>query len=145
MFTFSENSKKYAPLILRMGLAIVFLLFGYHKLVQPGQAQAEVQLLLDIGLGTAAALNYYLGIMEILIGLSLLLGWQIKYFAPVSGFLVIIIFGSILWKYGFTLSPERVDPTLFRDAGLIGACFALWILGAGAWSIDEWLEERKKR
>lgn len=133
MFVFSENSKKYAPLLLRLGLGLVFLLFGYHKLALPEQAQAEVQLLLEVGIGTAAALNYYLGIAELFIALSLFLGWYIKYSAPVTGVLVIIIFGSILWKYGFNVN----DPTLFRDAGLIGAAFALWVLGGGAWSVDE--------
>lgn len=126
------KEKDYAPLFLRLGLGIVFLLFGFHKLAAPEQTRAEIQLLLDIGLGSAAAINYYMGIIEILIALSLILGWYIKYSAPAATFLVTVIFASIVYKYGLSY-----DPTLFRDIGLIAAGLALWILGPGVLSLDK--------
>ena len=58
----TDSQNKYASLVLRLGLAIVFGLFGYQKLSVPEQTRAEIQLLLDIGLGSAAAINFYLGL-----------------------------------------------------------------------------------
>lgn len=128
-----ENLKIYAPLILRLGLAIVFFLFGYQKLSVPEQTRAEIQLLLDIGLGSAAAINYYLGLMEILIAFSFVFGAFIKYLAPLAAFLLLGFFSSFMWKYGI-----NVDPTLFRDIGLLGGALSLWLTGGGAFSFDNW-------
>lgn len=128
-----ENLKIYAPLILRLGLAIVFFLFGYQKLSVPEQTRAEIQLLLDIGLGSAAAINFYLGLMELLIALGFVFGAFIKYLAPLAAFLLFGFFSSFLWKYGLS-----VDPTLFRDIGLLGGALSLWLTGGGAFSFDNW-------
>lgn len=132
MHELRENLKEYAPLILRLGLAITFFLFGYHKLSEPTQSTSEIQLLLDIGLGGASAINYYLGLTEIIIGLCLLLGWQIAYTAFAAAMLILIIFSSIIYKYGLNF-----DPFLFRDIGLFAAALALWALGPGPWSVDQ--------
>lgn len=128
-----ENLKIYAPLILRLGLAIVFFLFGYQKLSVPEQTRAEIQLLLDIGLGSAAAINFYLGLMELLIALGFVFGVFVKYLAPLAAFLLFGFFSSFLWKYGLS-----VDPTLFRDIGLLGGALSLWLTGGGAFSFDNW-------
>ena len=128
----------YAPLFLRLGISIVFFLFAFQKLSNPEQGRAEIQLLLNIGLGGAAALNFYLGLAELIIGVCLLLGAFIKY-AGLGAFILIgMFFLGIVTKYGITQ-----DPTLNRDLGLIGASFTLWLLGAGPFSIDRWREKRK--
>lgn len=128
-----ENLKIYAPLILRFGLAIVFFLFGYQKLSLPEQTRAEIQLLLDIGLGSAAAINYYLGLIELIIAFSFVFGAFIKYLAPLAAFLLFGFFSSILWKYGLSTNPE-----IFRDIGLFGGALSLWLTGGGAFSFDDW-------
>lgn len=115
--------RDYASLFLRLGLALVFLIFSYHKFASPEQAQAEIQLLLDTGRGLAGFLNYFLGVLEMVLALFLLLGWYIKYAAPISVFLIVIIFVSLAYKYGLIF-----DPALARDIGLIGAGLALWSL-----------------
>lgn len=126
-----ENLKIYAPLILRLGLAVVFFLFGYQKLSVPEQTRAEIQLLLDVGLGSAAAINYYLGLIELTIAFGFVLGAFIEYLAPLAAFLLFGFFSSFLWKYGI-----NVDPTLFRDIGLLGGALSLWLTGGGAFSFD---------
>ena len=63
-----EQNKKLdtALLVLRIGLAIVFLLFGFQKLSSPSQTTAEIQLILNfMPLAGAAAINFYLGLLEI--------------------------------------------------------------------------------
>jgi len=126
-----EGLKDYAPLFLRIGLAATFTLFGWHKLSSPEQSVAEIQLLLNSGLGSASAINYYLGLTELTIALSFWLGWGIKHTGLIATLLIAFIFGSLTAKYGLNF-----DPLLLRDVGLISAAFTFWILGAGPWSID---------
>lgn len=126
-------NKDYAPLFLRTGLAVVFLIFGYHKLSDPAQSSAEIQLLLSIDLPLASFLNYFVGAVEIILALSLLLGFYIKYSAPIATLLIAVIFISLTYKYGLLF-----DASLSRDIGLIAASLALWILGPGAWSLDKY-------
>ena len=133
-----ENLKIYAPLVLRLGLAIVFFLFGYQKLSVPEQTRAEIQLLLDIGLGSAAAINYYLGLIELMIAFGFVLGAFIGYLAPLAAFLLFGFFSSFMWKYGI-----NVDPTLFRDIGLLGGALSLWLTGGGALSFDNWRSKKE--
>ena len=123
--------KPYAPLFIRLGLAAVFLLFGYHKLSEPEQARAEIQLLLDLGIGSAAAINFYVGLFEIIVGVSFTIGYGIKYTAPLAALSLFGILGAIL-RSGVT-----IDPNLYRDLGLIGAALSLWLTGAGPLSLDE--------
>lgn len=127
-----EKLKDYAPLFLRIGLAATFTLFGWHKLSSPEQSVAEIQLLINSGLGSASAINYYLGLLELIIAFSFWLGWGIRYTGLIATFLIAFIFGSLTTKYGLNF-----DPLLLRDVGLISAAFTLWILGAGPWSVDE--------
>ncbi|MEK7198143.1 MAG: DoxX family protein, partial [Patescibacteria group bacterium] len=132
-----ENLKIYAPLVLRLGLAVVFFLFGYQKLSVPEQTRAEIQLLLDIGLGSAAAINYYLGLIEIVIAFSFFFGVFIQYLAPLAAFLLLGFFSSFLWKYGL-----NTDPALFRDIGLLGGALSLWLIGGGILSFDDWRSKK---
>lgn len=132
MFThFALRYQKFAPLFLRVGLAIVFFLFGLKKLTHPGQATAEIQLILEFDLTHAAAINYYLGLTEMLVALALLVGFKVRGFALLASFLVSIFFLSFLTTYGLSINPD-----LYRDIGLLGGALALFLLGAGPWSID---------
>jgi len=129
--TFANRSQKYAPLCLRFGLAFVFFLFGLKKLMNPEQSTAEIQLLLSFELADAAALSFYLGLIEILTAISFLFGFKVRAFALVSAALTILFFSSFLVKYGLSINPD-----LYRDVGLFGAAIALFLLGAGPLSLD---------
>lgn len=134
-----QRLKPYAPLFLRLGLAAVFFLFSFQKLFSPEQGRAEIQLLLNIGIGGSAALNFYLGLAELIIGICLLLGAYMRYAGLAAFFLITTFFLGIVTKYGITQ-----DPTLNRDLGLIGASFTIWLLGAGPFSIDQWRKKKKE-
>ena len=109
----------------------MFVLFGIQKLSHPEQTTAEVQLLTNFELVDAAALNFYLGILELFVAASFLLGFKVRLFALISFLMVAMFFLSFLSKYGLSLNPD-----LYRDVGLSGASIALFLLGAGPLSLD---------
>jgi len=130
--------QKFAPVFLRFGLAVVFLLFGLQKLINPGQATAEIQLLLSFELADTAALNFYMGLIEILVAGAFISGLKVRFFALVSSLLISMFFILFLAKYGFSINPD-----LYRDMGLLGASLALFLLGAGPWSIESLLRKKE--
>jgi len=130
--------QKFAPVFLRFGLAVVFLLFGLQKLINPAQTTAEIQLLLSFELADAAALSFYTGLVEILIAGAFIIGLKVRFFAFVSSLMVSFLFISFLAKYGFSINPD-----LYRDIGLLGASGALFLLGAGPWSVESLLRKKE--
>lgn len=133
-----ERLHNYAPLFLRFGIGLVFLLFAFQKLGTPEQGRAEIQLLLNLKLGSAAALNYTLGVAELLVAASFFTGAFIKWTSLLATLMVLTFFGGLVSKYGFSQ-----DPTLNRDIGLFGGLLTLWLLGSGPFSIDAWLAKKK--
>ncbi|MFN7088604.1 MAG: DoxX family protein [Candidatus Paceibacteria bacterium] len=129
-----------AAFILRLGLAIVFLLFGLKKLYAPGQTTAEIQLLLNWKLMNAAALNFYLGLSEIIIAVSFFSGYKVRITSLASAFLLTLFFLSFLVKYGLSINPD-----LYRDIGLLGASVSLFLLGGGYLSLDEYFAKQIKQ
>src|SRR3990172_11490284 len=106
MYFEEKKLNNFAPFALRIGFFIVFALFGLQKLSNPSQTTAEIQLLLNWNLINAAPLNYYLGIIEIILGLLFLIGFQVRIAALVAGFMLIMFFSSFLVKYGFSINPD---------------------------------------
>jgi len=127
----TERFQKYAPLCLRIGLAAVFLLFGVQKLINPSQTSAEIQLLLNFELADATALNFYLGLTEVIVAVAFVIGLKVRLFALIASVLLVMFFLSFLIKYGLSINPD-----LYRDIGLLGGAVALFLLGAGPWSFD---------
>lgn len=126
-----DKLKPYSHVFLRVGLGVVFLLFGLQKLIFPQQGTSEIQQIFTsdalqwtMSLGMASAMNYYIGLAEVILGIFLFAGRMIPYAAPAGALLILGIFASIWFKYG--LNAE--DKTLLLDAGLIGAALALWAL-----------------
>lgn len=132
----------YAPLFVRIGIGLVFLLFSWSKLglATAAQGRQEIIGLLGLNLGTAAALNYALGVTELMVSLSFITGTFIKYTGLLGAFLISSFFGTLVLKYGI-----NQDATLNRDLGLIGGSLTLWLLGAGPFSVDAWLAKRKQK
>ncbi|OHA51678.1 MAG: hypothetical protein A3A97_00525 [Candidatus Terrybacteria bacterium RIFCSPLOWO2_01_FULL_40_23] len=133
-----ERLQNYAPLFLRFGIGLVFLLFAIQKLGSPEQGRAEIQLLLNFKLGDASALNYALGVAELMVATSFFTGTFVKWTSLLGTFMVLMFFGGLVSKYGFSQ-----DPTLNRDMGLLGGLLTLWLSGSGPISIDAWLAKKK--
>lgn len=122
-----------ALLALRLGLASVFFLFGFHKLASPSQTTAEIQLLLNfLGLAAAAAINFYLGLTEIIVALALLIGVKARFFGIIAAILTLSFLASFLVKFGVSINPD-----LYRDVGLTAVGIAIALAGAGKYSWDK--------
>jgi cytochrome c oxidase subunit 2 len=134
----SAKYQRFSPLFLRIGLAVVFVFFGIQKLANPGQGTSETQLITNFELADAAAINFYLGLVEIAIAISFVVGFKVRLFAIVSSLLIVTFFLSFLSKYGVSLNPD-----LYRDIGLIGASIALFLLGSGPMSIDSFFAKKE--
>lgn len=138
MTNFFDRYQKFAPLPLRFGLAIVFVFFGIQKLIEPGQATLEIQLILNLDIADAAAMNFYFGLFEIIVAAALFLGLKVRIAAFVSAVLVLMFFASFLAKFQLSINPN-----LYRDLGLVGASIALFLLGPGPLSLDSWILKRQ--
>lgn len=117
-----------APWVLRLGLAVVFALFAIHKLTPAtaGQGAAEIQQLFGVSRDLAAAMNFYVGILEALLALAFLTGIQVRLAGFLAGGMVMVIFIAYAKFKGLNLTPD-----LYRDVGLSAAGFALFLIGNG--------------
>ncbi|MEK7630874.1 MAG: DoxX family protein [Patescibacteria group bacterium] len=115
-----------APIILRLGLAVVFILFAIHKLTpaSAGQGAAEIEQLFGIGRELSRPLNFYTGILEALIALALITGIQVRLAGFLAGGMITTIFVAYVNFKGLKLTPD-----LYRDVGLAAAGFAVFLLG----------------
>ncbi len=111
---FLDRYSEYAPLVLRLGLAIVILWFGVNQLLSPEQWTAWVPgwtAALGLTPETVVFLN---GIFEIVTGLLLVLGVYTRLIALVL-FVHLLV---IVFEIGITAIG-------MRDAGLATAFLAL--------------------
>lgn len=115
MFT----SIKTSNLLLRLGLAFVFLWFGIDKFIHPDYwINAWVPLWFQGILGRLGIGNlnfiYANGIFEVVIGLGLVFNIFVKFLA----FLIILFLLFVILSFG-------LNEVIVRDVGLIGAALAL--------------------
>lgn len=126
----NHNLKKYAPVLLRIGMAIVFVYFGTSQLQHPqsfvGWLPKEVGLI-PIQPTTFVALN---GAFETFFGVLLLFGIWTRISAALLGLHLL----GITFTIGFT-------EVGIRDLGLSLATLALAMFGTTPMSIEESGEE----
>lgn len=132
---------------LRLVLAAVFIAHGGHKLfglfggpaIGVGGPDATAQFFAALGLEPSFALAVLVGVVEMLGGALLAIGW----FTRVAAGALIVGMGVAIWKvhlpWGFylnwTAQPDRGMGMEFVIV-LIGGLVCLAFTGAGDWSID---------
>ncbi|MFW6321308.1 MAG: DoxX family protein [Halohasta sp.] len=125
--------KELAPVVLRVGIGIVFIYLGItQKLMRPGAALDVVDkydltaiVPVDPALWVIGA-----GLTEALVGVMLIVGAFTRGFSLVAfGLFTTTLFGL----------PD--DPVV-AHISLFGLVSALLITGAGPYSVDRWLEDR---
>jgi uncharacterized membrane protein YphA (DoxX/SURF4 family) len=131
-----EKYSKYSPVVLRIGISLVFLWFGINQIFfpetflgyLPGWAIKSIQMMhMQIAYVPSSAyfLIYLNGVLEVIFGTFLLLGL----FTRVSS----LIFSIHLAGIAITLGYNDVS---IRDYGLAIAAFCVFLNGSDSISLD---------
>lgn len=130
-----EKFQPVALLLLRLGLALVFLYHGYPKLF--GDTAKFVAAFENLGLPSYTV--YVVGVVETLGGLLLALGL----FTSLAGLFLLLDMCGAMWKYNFNEGIYAVrEYELPLVLGL--AALAIATTGAGPFSLDQLLRSRRK-
>jgi uncharacterized membrane protein YphA (DoxX/SURF4 family) len=139
---------------LRLGLAAVWLVSGFRKLVDPGQTYVAVQaydLLPGAAVGPVATA---LPLVELALGLLLLIGWRVRAAAALSAVLLAAFVVGIAqaWARGLAIDcgcfgsggPVAEGETdyprqIALDVALLAAAIWLAVRPATRLSVDRWL------
>jgi len=131
--TFLKRLEPYTLLLLRCGLALVFIYHGYPKLF--GEKERIIEAFQSIGLPTYVV--YLTGAIEFFGGVALALGLL----TPVAGLLLLLDMAAAMWKYNFNEGIYAVrEYELPLTLGL--ACLALAAAGPGRFSLDRFLFDK---
>jgi putative oxidoreductase len=131
---FLKRWEPVALLVLRLGLATVFIYHGYPKLF--GGTERFVESFQAIGL--PAYVVYIAGVIELFGGIALALGL----FTPIAGLLLVLDMAAAMWKYnlneGISAVREYELPLILGLAAL-----AIAATGGGPFSLDRLIFSRK--
>lgn len=119
-----DKLKKYSPVILRFGLAIVFLWFGFSQLKNPEPWTG----LLPGFLNSSIIFIYFNAIFEIVFASLLLLG----FFTRAVSFILGLHLIGIIFSLGY-------GAVAVRDVGLAIASFSIFLYGADEFCLDKLL------
>ena len=129
-------------LIGRILLAVMFIMSGFGKLVDPGATAGMIQ---GAGLPAATGLAYLAGLFELVTGLAILVGFQTKIAAYLLAlfclFTAFVFHSGAINMPGF--SPEANGMLTFfnglimwKNITLAGGFLVLAAFGAGSISVD---------
>jgi putative oxidoreductase len=131
--SFLKKVEPFALLLLRCGLALVFIYHGFPKLF--GDKSRFVAAFESLGL--PSYIVYVTGAIEFFGGVALALGL----FTPVAGLLLLLDMGAAMWKYNFNEGIYAVrEYELPLILGL--ASLAMAATGGGPFSLDRLLFRR---
>jgi len=132
--SFLKKLEPLALLLLRCGLALVFIYHGYPKLF--GSTATFIESFRAIGLPSYVV--YLTGTIELFGGVALALGL----FTPVAGFLLLLDMCAAMWKYNFNEGIYAVReyelPLILGLAALVVAA-----TGGGRFSLDRLIFRNK--
>ncbi len=129
-----EKMPRFSGLLLRAGLAFVFIWFGSQQLLDSSAWAGLIPEWIVSMSGMSALTFVFLnGLFEVVFGLALLVGFFTR--------TVALLLGLHLLGIAFTVGYNDVG---VRDFGLAMATFAVFLEGSSIWSVDEHLEKRSK-
>ncbi|MDE1874595.1 MAG: DoxX family protein [Patescibacteria group bacterium] len=127
-----RNLRLFAPVVLRIGIALVFLWFGYDQFRDPSAWTAYVpQFAVTISMLSATTLVHINAAFELIFGAALMLGFFTRF---VAFFLTLHMF-DIMFIVGW-------DAVGVRDFGLSIATTAIWLFGPDWFSLDRFFKEK---
>ena len=126
-----QKLKIFSPVILRIGLAFVFLWFGTNQLSDVnswvGYIPTLVTSLSSLSPETVVYIN---GVFEIIFGAALLFGFYTRF----TAFFLMLHMIDITFTVG-------LDSIGIRDLGLSVAMIVIWLNGSDFFSLDRYMKE----
>ena len=124
-----ENMRGLAPAMVRVGMSIVFIWFGYQQLINASPWTVLVPSWVTSFSGLSAlSFIYFNAVFEVVFGLCLLLGL----FVRIVGFLLALHMLHITYLVGY-------NDVGVRDFGLLTATISVFLYGADSWCLDRFL------
>ena len=120
-----------ASLILRIGLAFVFLYFGIDKLVN---LQTNASLITSLGISNSIFFTIAYGLAELLIGSFLLLGLFSRLIAIIASMMLLLVI-VLFWFKLHIFIPKNI--------GLLAAMIFLALNGGGRIGLDKFIRFRR--
>jgi uncharacterized membrane protein YphA (DoxX/SURF4 family) len=127
---YTEGLSKYAPVVIRVGVALVVLWFGWSQVTNPAQwlgVLPEWTKSLPVGQINLIYLN---GWTELFLGLLLLVGFYTRFVA--------LIVALHLLNITITVGYNAIG---VRDFGLTLAAVSIFLKGHDMWSVDHIFEK----
>lgn len=132
-------ASRYAPLPLRLMLALTFLFHGTPKLIDGGAHAQFAHSLAQMGLPAPEAWAWFVGFVEVIGGFMMLFGVAVGVAAVVLFIEMVVALFAVHAKNGFSFQHGGAEIPLLLMAEIV----AVFLMGAGAFSFDEWWRERK--
>jgi uncharacterized membrane protein YphA (DoxX/SURF4 family) len=125
-----RNDRQFMTLFGRCLLGSIFILSALSKLVDP---QAGQNYMAALGLTSGTAFWYWCSVtMELVGGLSLLLGWGTRIGA---GILILFLIPMTFFLHGKVSDPGHFAQ-LLMNLGIVGGLLYVAVFGAGPMSVD---------
>lgn len=120
-----KNCIDWALLLIRLSAGVIFLLTGFGKLFGTPGIEGFSGMLTGIGFPLPNLFAYLVGIIELLGGISLIIGYGIRFFAPLLAIIMVVAFITV--KKG--LPDGNIDLALFS------ILIALSLTGPGLYAV----------
>ena len=137
-----SNTNNALILLARILLSFMFIFAGFGKVTDPS---ATAGMVMGAGLPAATALTYLAGLFELVMGISVLIGYQVRY----TGWLIaaFCVFTGIVFHLPTVNVPDFPAAALgwinalnqimvMKNFTLAGAYIFLAIVGPGLYSLD---------
>jgi uncharacterized membrane protein YphA (DoxX/SURF4 family) len=140
--------------VVRLGLAAVFLVSGALKAVDPAQTRIAVRAYELLPSGLVGPVATALPLVELALGTLLLVGAFIRWVAPASAVLLLVLMSAVVqaWVRGLSIDcgcfggggqvakgSTHYLQELARDVGTLLLALWLLVLPRTALSVDGWL------
>jgi uncharacterized membrane protein YphA (DoxX/SURF4 family) len=120
------KAKAYAPIVLRVGIAVVFMWFGYHQLINQTMWISLIpHWMISLTGMSARTIVIANGVFEVLMSLLLIFGYRLR----TVGILLSLHLLMIICDVGLSAIG-------MRDVGLMFATISIALYGADAHSVD---------
>ncbi len=130
----SDSTKDVAILVSRILLSLLFLIFGWEKLVG---FSGTVGYFTHNGVPFPTLATLIAVVMEFFVGILIVLGVLTR---PLAVLLALYTFGTALIGHPYwTLTDgAQVEAMInfYKNISIIGGCFLLYVTGAGRYSVD---------